>query len=395
MGKYTILDDPTADQVVQDVLDIVLGEIIRLMGEYVQAIVLTGGYGRGEGGVCLSEGGYRLVNDLDLAVFVEKDFKRIKKQYTPRLKALATSLQPKARGIKQIDMDITSINRYRFRPNLVNNYEIKQGHQVLFGSLDLAKVMPNLVAENLPVFDGTTYFYSRGSGLLLPALYLVTGSLKHAALQENFQIELQKACQAMGDALLLKLRRYHCSYRERLRRFESLERDLDSDLKRLYEEIAPWYAWGVHRKLEPQLNWPGNDQMRERFFEIRDVFSRFFLWFESGRLGKSFTNWEQYSKFTSKSGIREPWDVKARDLVKRSVELKKPVFKTKTAMLLPIMPLLLFSFEEEDKAVYLAQARKLLPHSKMECPDEEWVSLTKAYLKRFHPGGVVADAIRL
>lgn len=393
MGKYCILNDPAADQTVQDVLDMVVEEVVILMGQHVQAIVLMGGYGRGEGGVYRSSAGYRLVNDLDLAVFVEKDFRRVKQTYTRPLKALAVSLRPQARGIKQIDIDITNTLRHRLKPNVVVNYELKNGHKIIYGNLALRKIMPELIGENLPVFDGTIYFYSRGSGLLLPALYLKKNMLDLPAVQENFQIELQKACQAMGDALLLKMKRYHYSYRKRLHRFKCLGNVLEPEIKSLYDDIRTWYCWAVQKKLSPKMNWPGNEQMNHRFFEIRDVFSRFFLWFESNRMNRAFKGWSEYCNFIYNNGLQEPWDLKITDVVKRSLQAKKPVLKTKIADLLPVMPLLLFGFKEADKGGCLAQAQRLMGIS--DSANGDWLSLTRAYLERFHAGGVVADALRL
>lgn len=393
MGKYCVLNDPAADQAVQDVLDMVVEEVLRLIGKHVQAIVLMGGFGRGEGGVYRNSSGYHLVNDLDLAVFAEKDFRRIKQTYTRPLKALAVSLRPQARGIKQIDIDITNTFRHRLKPNVVANYELKNGHRVIYGNLALRKIMPDIIGENLPVFDGTIYFYSRGSGLLLPALYLKKNILDRPEFQENFRIELQKACQAMGDALLLKMRRYHYSYRERLRRFEKLGNVLEPEVKSLYDDIQAWYCWAVQRKLNPKLDWPGNEQMEHRFFEIRDVFSRFFLWFESNRLNRAFNGWSEYCNFISKNGLKEPWDLKITDFVRQSLQAKKPVLKTKIADLLPVMPLLLFGFKKGNTGDGLAQARRLTGIS--DSTNGDWLSLTRAYLECFHASGVVADALQL
>jgi hypothetical protein len=397
MGKYTILDDPASDRAVQDVLNMVVDGVVDLMGRHVKAIVLMGGYGRGEGGVYKDDiDGFKLVNDLDLAVFVEKDFKKVKKRYNARLKELTVKLQPKARGIKQIDVDITNSHRYRLVPNLVSYYEIKQGHQVLYGSLNLYKIMPSLKAENLHVFDGSIYFYSRGSGLLLPALYFMTDNLREKEIRENFQIELQKACQAMGDALLLKAGRYHFSYRERLRRFISFSWQNRIVPEFLHEKVLPFYKWGVERKLIPEFKWLSDDEMIQRWFEIRDLLGEFFLWFESRRLGTNFENWMGYSRYVQRKGIQEPWNVQVREIVKQAFQFKKLITKTKKSKLLPIMPLLLFCLEPNGcNEGYLTRARNLLSNGKNDQISFDWTSLVKTYLTRYHPGGVVAKAIRL
>jgi len=69
--------------------------------------------------------------------------------------------------------------------------------------MDLSKIISKLKAENLPLFDGANYFRTRGSGLLLPAMYFLTNNLDHPKIRENFQVEVQKAYLAIGDAMLL------------------------------------------------------------------------------------------------------------------------------------------------------------------------------------------------
>ncbi len=66
MRRYTILEDPEADVTVQEVLDKIVSEVVSLLGRDLQAMVLVGGYGRGEGGIYQSSVGYQLVNDFEI-----------------------------------------------------------------------------------------------------------------------------------------------------------------------------------------------------------------------------------------------------------------------------------------------------------------------------------------
>jgi hypothetical protein len=397
MGKYTILDEPDADQAVQDVLDLVVKEILSLMGKHLQAIVLMGGYGRGEGGVYKKNGRYRLINDLDLAVFVRGNVKKIKKVYNIKLKETAKILQPQCNGIKQIDIDITSPWRHRLAPNLVNYYEIKNGHQVVYGNINLDSIMPHLTETKLPVFDGTIYFYSRGSGLLLPLLYEMTDSLDNEKYRENFQIEIQKACQAMGDSLLLMHRKYHFSYKERLRRFEILAERKNIIPEHLIEKLLPLYRWGVANKLQPELvQWTKIEEMRARLKEVCQLFSAFFLWFESKRLNKAVFDWYEYSEYLEHFSIQEPPFVKIREIAKSIIEERRLVFRTKRNKLLAVMPLLLFVKDDpKERNRYLSRAKNVLNKWGFNASQKDWLSLTKAYLKAYHPHGAVGEALTL
>jgi len=70
MGKYSVLTDPAADAVVEAELDIVIAEIVRYFGEHLCAILLTGGFGRGEGSIVETSEGYRPINDYDMILVV-------------------------------------------------------------------------------------------------------------------------------------------------------------------------------------------------------------------------------------------------------------------------------------------------------------------------------------
>lgn len=408
MGRFTIVEDPDADLVVKEVLDIVVQGVVDLMGNRIQAIVLIGGYGRGEGGVYNTSNGYKLVNDLDLAVFVKKNFRNIKREYDNQLKKLAENLQPRARGIKQIDINITNTLRYRFVPKLVNYYEIKNGHQVLYGDLNLKAVMPKLSQEKLPVFDGSIYFYSRGSGLLLPAIYFLTNNLDKKEVRTNYEIELQKACQAMGDALLLMLGQYHYYYQERLRHFKAIRDSKNLIPEILLSKLSPLYIQAVENKLKPSFNWRGDRAMIERWFEIRNLFGDFFLWFESCRLKKLFESWQEYSDFIFRKGVKEPGDVRFYKVLKNlrmstlflkaeDQKSKTIVKKSKISLLLPVMPLLLFGLSKEQKNGdgWLKDAWHKLNGSNDFADQLTWLDVTKSYLSKFHPGGVVEQALRM
>lgn len=399
MGIYTINEDVAADQAVEDVLDVVVKEIVGLLGKDIRAIVLIGGYGRGEGGVLKTEGGYRLVNDFDIIVFVHNNVRKMEHKYKNALRKLVKEIEPRTNGLKQIDIDITNTQRFRFIPNKVSYYEVKHGHKVLYGDIDLDAIMPEFKTENLPIFDGTMYFYTRGSGLLIPSVYFIKGELGKKANRENFQIELQKACVAMGDALLLMAGEYHFSYQERLKRFRLLNTKDSIVPSHLMSKIPPFYEWGVEGKLSPSFVWEEGltaQDMVSKWCNVREVFGEFFLWFESKRMKISFENWMEYSKYIFKHGIREPFYVKLREICKKCIKAEKMVLKTKCACLLPVMPLLLFGLEREDgscKKVFLDNAWTFLGLTGEK--KKTWLLAVREYLSRFHPDGVVEKVLKM
>jgi len=408
MGKYTISDDPSVDQAVQDIVNVIVKSVLRLMGDYVQAIVLIGGYGRGEGGIYKSKNGYRLVNDLDILVFVGKHYCHCKNKYTPLLEEMADDLLPEAKGLKQIDIVVTNSWMCRFVPNLVFYYEMKNGYKIIYGAINLSEIMPHFEANNLPLFDGHNYFLNRGSGLLLAAMYFLTSNLDKTKIRENFQIEIQKACLAMGDALLLISKRYHYSYRERLHRIKTFQCSgvVPEHILKMVKEL---YCWGCERKLNPTFKWTSNEEMIKQWFNVRNTFGEFFLWFESTRLNMNFQDWGNYSNNIHKNGVRAPWDVKLWNFLIRikaviaqfyKVAFRKNQAKSnrkKTAVLSSVMPLLLFSLKEDVSFDHdlMSQAFDLLEISSENIDASAWIMATKKYLSIWHPAGIVQEAMCL
>ena len=406
MGQYTILENPEADVTVQKALNLVVRNVLELMGENLDAILLIGGFGRGEGGVVKENGRFRPVNDFDMAVLVAKAYRRIHRQYTRQLQELCADLAPLC-GVKQIDIGISHPLRFRFAPNLVESYEVRNGYKVLWGDIDLEALMPDLPADRLPLLDGAIYFLSRGSGMLIPALYfLLDGKGESGKVEkilprhrENFQIEVNKGCLAMGNALLLLRKQYHFSYRERRRRMQQMEMNDVPD----GEMVRSWYVEAVQQKLLPRFDWPGDAKMIERWFCVRDVFARFFLWFEGVRLGREFQNWEAYSSFVS-SQVRDPFAarlrVSLRVIMKKGIrsiygsEGRQARLQMSQSYKRSVMPTILFSLERDGvNKTLLNSGRALLELPKTEDGVACWGETARCYLSMFHPGGVVAELL--
>ncbi len=67
MSKYTCLENSDVDNFIEDKLNIIKNEIISLLHpENIKAIILTGSFGRGEGGVIIEDNNIHLINYLSI-----------------------------------------------------------------------------------------------------------------------------------------------------------------------------------------------------------------------------------------------------------------------------------------------------------------------------------------
>lgn len=391
MGKYSVSNNPKVDIAIQKRLDYIVDEITNRIDAKIRAIILTGGFGRGEGGVIKENDEYTPVNDFDIGVLVStSDYLFRRKKLQTNLSDLVHDLSSKV-GVKQIDAGISHFLAFKFAPNLVNWYEVLHGHKILFGDININEIMPNLTGENLPLLDGAIYFLSRGSGLLIPALYFLPDykiSKKH---RQNFQIEVDKACMAMGDTLLLLKQRYHYSYAERKKRI------LPIDISEIPEgnNIKKMYIKAVEQKLHPHFDWQGDEEMINHWFKIRDIFGEFFLWFESKRLNFEFKDWLSYSFFVQKN-VKDPIHDLVRNLIKYSFyTINKKHNESSKKFNWSVMPTLLFSLNNDGsiKKDLLNRTEELINVDNNKNDVEAWIKMVTAYLGIFHPQGVIKELI--
>ncbi|MEM1971231.1 MAG: hypothetical protein QXM92_02060 [Candidatus Anstonellales archaeon] len=72
MGKYTFYDNKSVDLEIERRLNIVVDSILKYLNNNVESILLTGGYGRGEGSVIIRNNKIILLKDFDIAIIVNK-----------------------------------------------------------------------------------------------------------------------------------------------------------------------------------------------------------------------------------------------------------------------------------------------------------------------------------
>lgn len=388
MGIYTIYDIEDIDQNIQKKLDYIVDRILEFIGSHnILAIILTGGFGRGEGGVVLENQKIRLINDLDINIICKASkyrsvVSKSRKDLEPFAQKLAAEVE-----IKQVDLGIIHPAKFYFMTNKVSSYEYRHGHKILYGKIDIKNKIKEIKPEELPITDGAQYFLTRGSGMIIPALtfYKTYHVLKR--YRENFYIELNKAILAMGDALLLLNRKYRCSYKERLTfigliYFGGIPNG--EVIKRLYKEALKW-------KLKPEFEWHGDKKEIERWFYIRDLFSDFFLWFENKRLNRQYLSWFNY--ISDIYSIQDEFGIPFIRKLHARLGFKhgKKNFPAKLA----IMPAILFSLNRDFtfNGTLIESAQRNLENYYKVYSELDWFDVAKNYLRIFHPGGIVSKII--
>jgi hypothetical protein len=209
-GIFTCHPDPAADVMVATHMSRALEEI-RQIAPAVEMVLLTGSFGRGEGGVRRGETGQFVpVNDYDVLVIAAN----APDAQSPTLKAL---------DVRLAEEFGTDFVHFTFWPTLspalpatLSNYDLRYGSRVLLGQPDALAALPPIAAADIPLFEGVQLLFNRLGGLLTG---LGRDGARGPRAERYLVNQTMKALMALGDWQLLRARAYDASYRTREIRF--------------------------------------------------------------------------------------------------------------------------------------------------------------------------------
>lgn len=262
------------------------------LGDNLVALILGGGYGRGEGAVIHVDGHEMPYNDLDLFIVV------VNKGAVPmdRLNAVGAPYADELRIHVDFSRPLTLQDVSQW-PNWLMWYDLLNGHVVLTGPQDiLSRHAPATLKAPLDAVEGTKLLLNRGAGLLW-ALRVVRNIEKLP--DEDFVMRNYYKCAlALGDALLISHGRYATAYTGRDDRFAALENH--------EQEVAAFDLGLLYRNALRFKFRPDRDD-----FEAVDAlgleslagkWGAVFLHVEAKRTG---LNWSSLDDYVAWNGVRE------------------------------------------------------------------------------------------
>ena len=244
-APYTSVPDAEIEKLLNRVLPEIAGEIGMLRLPHLRAVVLGGGYGRGEGGVLHAPSGSRLYNDLDFFVFSEGADAGDSARIDAALKELSVRWGEKL-GIAADFGPVKNLSSLRRVAPTLMFQELLRGWKPVWGEADLRKWIPMLPAPELPYSEAVRLLLNRGMGLAFAGEYLKSGREDPDFIVRN----MNKAVLGGGDALLIASGGYRWSAGERVPACAEYLREagLPSEYARMYENAFRW-----KREPEPVL----------------------------------------------------------------------------------------------------------------------------------------------
>lgn len=306
MSKYTVKGSPELDSLIDAHMERI-AEAVKssACADNYTAIVLLGGYGRGEGTPHIAGDGeqgksgslQRPFNDYDLVVVVERmdsavrrDLKKLEVELSEEL-GLPVDLYPYLRS---------DLPKCEFS---LLNFELRYGHIVIWGPSDILDEMPDYRKEDIPLSEGTRLLINRGKLLLDIRTRLSEGSSLSAEEHLRFIKFLFKASLAMGDCALLIDGDYDIGYsrkRETIAQMKAEDLDELETVTGDYRRAIEFKEWGDFGRLADM-------DIAAEFMRISELFTDFFHWYEGRRLNGDCSDPAAYARLLFQRGNECSW----------------------------------------------------------------------------------------
>lgn len=259
----------------------------KAVGTNLVTLVLSGGFGRGEGGIVRTDKGDHAYNDVDLFLFV-KDATVVDRS---KLHAIEESFSERLRAEVEFGPPTTLHALSLVRPAQIW-YDLIHGHRVLAGDPGFTNSFTPSVRNQVPAYEGSRLLLNRGAGLLW--VRLAAGG--HCAMPdpEFVRRNIWKANLALRDGALIIDGAYTPDWRSRIDAYKAWFGRTKPNAKLLQIEAierAAEFKTAPYRF--PQIE--NADALVAEWVEA-------FLEMESMRLGQSFPDPSAYQAY---SGLRE------------------------------------------------------------------------------------------
>ncbi len=285
---FTRTQNRAVEEIISDAINGIAADIAALpdTAAGIRAVILGGGYGRGEGGA--TPGG-KPYNDLDFFVIAD----------SPQAADLFHLLSRKWGDTLGIDVDfhlVADRNELYANAETLMMQELFAGYRVIYGDPDIFADAPVIPLERLPWREGTRLLLNRGTGLLL-----ARRKLADAADPEFIRRNLYKAALGCGDALLIANHHYRKHGQERAEEVRRLYPD--SPLASLYEEALQY-------KYTPTPESPESfDTLNSRWLEMRRIYLESTVQFAEIICGRTFPDPFAAARGIAYAGSESPGNV--------------------------------------------------------------------------------------
>jgi len=237
--RYTATGNDAVEAAIEsDQQVIAQGITASSFAQWVESVVMIGGYARGEGGYLVREGEPGAYNDYDYFVVLKDAAK-------PKLPVIREALTKIARELEEtvrVEVDFFALLESEISqlPFTLMYAEMQAGHRVIHGRSDILSQMPAMPLDTVPDDEFKRLLLNRGTLLLFNQKNMAAETLDDL---DEFNKFINKAVLAIGDSVLHRNGRYHVSYRVKQERLLAVSS--------IAPELVELYMRAVQHKFEP------------------------------------------------------------------------------------------------------------------------------------------------
>jgi len=333
MVKY--VENPRLNRKVAQVVEELKKEIISRF--HPESIILAGSFGRGEATVIEENGKLKFLSDCEIILIPYKwIFSRRKIEEFEGNFYRKTGLKVEIWGFTPtLYLSLPFLNK-KIKPTIAN-YDLKYGSIVIYGKEYLEKI-PNFKPEDIPLWEGIRLILNR-----------MAEALEHFSLKPSDEMLFwtDKIILACQDSLLLLLKEYTPSFRQRNIKFIELSNRFDLSCT---QEIVKFATEATNRKLGITSSMSNTNEGIKYWFDVQRVCDEVFRYILKRGYGIEFRDYIEFQKKYLSSKLKRYTTLPFKNTAFQNLFrfLRKKVTKNR----LPTLRMLLKPYIPWDHIIY-------------------------------------------
>lgn len=293
MGTYTIHDDPNVDEQIENKIQAIVAKLTEAFPE-IHSIILTGGFGKGEGSIRITDGTVKPLRDFDFIVVFKKHAPR--RQFGKFVTNLNVSNESESiyeyKYSKDFALDIhaTTIENLNSYPDVVT-FDLKESH-VVYGHDIRNDIM--IESDTIPLRSGARMLFQKSTALVgVMSSNLIERGFDSKEAQDNFVRETSKVYVEISSALCILAKRYDPHARKRLQILGNIYTERFQEFSKDHQNLIKRIEASTNHKLDPCRN-PITTSPIKLWFETREDLGEVARLYFKEYLGLDFTEWPSY-----------------------------------------------------------------------------------------------------